>query len=89
MDTQAQAAATLRSVAERDQKILGEIATLQETVNTLTAKVQELQGTLAQGGTITQELQDAINEVVDLTARVDDQIPDLTTQPVVSDPPVA
>lgn len=81
MATQAELAQTLRDVSAQQQKTITEIQTLQGSVTTLNEKVAELEAVIAEGGTITPELTEAVAEVKRLAQLVDEQIPDVETPP--------
>lgn len=76
MATQAELAETLRQVNEQQKKTGREIAALQASMDTLNAKIAELEAIIAAGGTPSQELVDAVQAVKDQAQIVDDQIPD-------------
>ena len=81
MATQAQLAADLKAVLEQQKKTSGEITALQGSVDTLNAKIVELEAVIAAGGDATQELTDAVDAVKAQAQVVDDQIPDLPEPP--------
>lgn len=81
MATQAELAQSLRDVAVQQNKTIVEIQTLQGSVTTLNEKVAELEADIAEGGTITPELTEAVAEVKRLAQLVDEQIPDVETPP--------
>jgi translation initiation factor 1 (eIF-1/SUI1) len=81
MATQAELAADLKLVADQQRKTLGEIAAVQVSVNTLKNKITELEAIIAAGGTIGDELFNAVAEVKSLAQQVDDSIPDAPATP--------
>lgn len=81
MSTQAQAAQTLRDVLAREQKTAGEIQTLQTGVTDLKSQIAELQAQVADGGEVTPELQQAIDDVAAQAQVIDDLIPDVAPAP--------
>lgn len=82
MATQAQLAADLRAVLAQQQKTLTEIQGVQSAVDTLKARVAELEAIIAsQGGEASQELVDAVAAVKAQAQTVDDAIPDAPTPP--------
>lgn len=81
MATQAELVADLKESATRQKKTIAEIKTLQGTVDTLNSKVTDLEKIIAAGGTIGQELVDAVAEVKALSVQVDEQIPDVPELP--------
>jgi hypothetical protein len=81
MATQAELVADLKAVLAQQQKTSGEITALQGSVDTLKAKIVELEAIIAAGGTVSQELVDAVAAVKAQAQTVDDQIPDVPTPP--------
>lgn len=81
MASQAELAADLKGVLERQKKTSTEIATLQASVDAQTVKIAELEALVAAGGTISQELVDAVAAVKAQAQLIDDQIPDVVTPP--------
>lgn len=79
MATQAEIAADLRAVLAQQQKTAAEIAAVQEAQNVAIAKIAELEALIAAGGTVTQELVDAVAAVKAQAQIVDDLIPDVPT----------
>lgn len=80
MATSAELTADLKLVLAQQQKTVAEIQSVQTAVNTLNAKIVELEAIIAAGGEgISQELTDAVAEVKAQAQVVDDQIPDLPT----------
>lgn len=77
MASQAELTADLKAVLAQQQKTSAEIATLQSSVDAQTVKIAELEALVAQGGTITQELIDAVAAVKAQAQVIDDQIPDV------------
>jgi cob(I)alamin adenosyltransferase len=77
MATQAELAADLKAVLEQQKKTSGEIKTVQDSVDALKVKVAELEAIIAAGGTIGQELIDAVAAVKAQAQVIDDQIPDV------------
>jgi peptidoglycan hydrolase CwlO-like protein len=81
MATQAELAADLKAVLAQQQKTAGEIAAVQASVDTLKAQIVDLEGQIATGGTVSQELVDAVAAVKAQAQIVDDLIPDVATPP--------
>ena len=82
MATQAELVADLKAVNAQQVKTLGEIETLQKSSDALSAKIVELEAVIAAGGTVTQELIDAVAAVKAQAQIVDDQIPDVVPVPI-------
>lgn len=82
MATQAELAADLKAVLAQQQKTAGEIAAVQASVDTLKAQIVDLEGQIATGGTVSQELVDAVAAVKAQAQIVDDLIPDAPAPPV-------
>lgn len=83
MASQAELTADLKAVLVQQQKTSGEIATLQASVDAQTVKIAELEALVAAGGTISQELIDAVAAVKAQAQIIDDQIPDVVPPPPV------
>lgn len=84
MASQAELAASLRTAAGQLTKVRTEIQGVQTATDELKAKVTELEAKLAEAianGSVTQELQDAVAEVVAQAQVVDDEIPDTPAPP--------
>jgi chromosome segregation ATPase len=85
MKTQSELAADLRASLTQLQKTVTEIKGVQDEVNTLKAKITELEAALAAavstGGAPLPELADAVQAVKDQTQVVDDAIPDAPAVP--------
>lgn len=81
MATQAELAADLRAVRAQQEKTATEIAALQEAQNVAINKITELEALVAAGGTVTQELVDAVAAVKAQAQVVDDLIPDAPPVP--------
>ena len=79
MATQAELAADLKAVLAKQQKTADEIKALQAGQDVLTAKIVELQALVDAGGTVSQELIDAVAAVKAQAQVVDDLIPDVPT----------
>ena len=81
MATQQQLVDDLKAVRTQQEKTAKEIAEVQAGVDTLKAKVVELEEIIAAGSAPSQELVDAVAEVKAQAQIVDDLIPDLPTPP--------
>jgi cob(I)alamin adenosyltransferase len=81
MATQAELAADLRAVLAQQKKTSAEIAVVQTSVDTLKAKIAELEAVIAGGGEASPELVAAVAEVKAQAQVVDDQLPDATPEP--------
>lgn len=81
MATQAELVADIKAATEQLKKVDGEVKTLQGSVDTLKTKVAELEAIIAQGGTIGQELVDAVAELKAQVQVVDDNVPDVVVPP--------
>lgn len=84
MATQKELTDDLKLVVEQQKKTHAEIITLQGGVDELKTKIAELQAIIdagGTGGTVTQELIDAVAEVKAQAQIVDDAIPDVPTPP--------
>jgi chromosome segregation ATPase len=81
MATQAELSADLKAVLAQQVKTQGEIATVQASVDTLKVQVADLQAIIDAGGTVTQELIDAVAAVKAQAQVIDDQIPDVVPVP--------
>jgi chromosome segregation ATPase len=81
MATSAELAADLKLVLAQQQKTAGEIASVQTSVDALKAQIVDLEGQISVGGTVSQELVDAVAAVKAQAQVVDDLIPDLPTPP--------
>lgn len=77
MATQAEIVAILQDVLAQQKKTSAEITSLQAGVDTLKAKITELEAVIAAGDQASQELVDAVAAVKAQAQVVDDQIPDL------------
>lgn len=77
MATQKELADDLKLVLAQQQKTVTEIQGLQTEVNTLKNTIVDLQKIIDAGGTIGQELVDAVAAVKAQAQVVDDQIPDV------------
>lgn len=82
MATQKEMADDLKLVHAQQVKTAGEIALLQEAQNVAITKIAELEALIAAGGTVTQELVDAVAAVKTQAQIVDDLIPDVVPPPV-------
>ena len=78
MATQTELAADLKAVLAQQQKTAGEITAVQASVDTLKARIVDLEGQIAAGGTVSQELVDAVAAVKAQAQIVDDLNPDAT-----------
>jgi len=76
MASQAELTADLRAVLAQQKKTSAEIATVQGSVDTLKAKIAELEAIIAAGGEVTPELVTAVADVKAQAQVVDDQLPD-------------
>lgn len=83
MATQAEIAADLRISNTQLRKLIADTAGLQPAVDALKAQIVELEALVAAGGTVTQELIDAVAETKTLTQAVDDNVPELPAVPPV------
>ena len=81
MASQTELAAQLRDVLAQQKKTSTEITAVQSSVDTLNAKIVELEAVIAAGGEASQELTDAVAAVKAQAQVVDDQIPDLPPAP--------
>lgn len=81
MASQTELAADLRTANTQLRKLVADTAGIQPSVDALTAKVAELEALVAAGGTIGQELIDAVAETKALTQAVDDNVPELVQAP--------
>lgn len=81
MATQAELTADLKSVTAQLKKLDGDTKALQTSVDTANAKIVELEALVAAGGTIGQELIDAVAEVKAAVQVVDDNVPEVPTPP--------
>lgn len=81
MSIQSDLTADLKLVLAQQQKTSAEIATVQASVNVQAQRIAELEAIIAAGGPITQELIDAVAAVKAQAQVIDDQIPDVPTQP--------
>lgn len=77
MATQSELAADLKAVLAQQQKTAGEITAVQKSVDDLKAQIVVLEGQISAGGTVTQELIDAVAAVKTQAQVVDDLIPDV------------
>lgn len=82
MATQAELVADLKTVVAQLQKLDGDTRVLQQSVDAANAKIAELEAIIAQGGTIGQELIDAVAEVKAAVQVVDDNVPEVPAPPV-------
>jgi hypothetical protein len=82
MASNAELTADLKLVLAQQVKTAGEIATVQASVDTLNAKIVELEAIIAAGVTPSQELIDAVAAVKAQAQIIDDQIPDVVVPPV-------
>jgi uncharacterized coiled-coil DUF342 family protein len=82
-ETQAAVIAALTDAKASLLKTASEIPALQAEVDTLKAKIVELQTIIDQGGVISEELVNKANEVAALAKSVDELIPDAPVVPVV------
>lgn len=80
MATEVELIETLRQVNEQQKKTVTEIVALQGSVDLLNQRIAELEAIIA-GGSVSQELADAVQAVKDQAQIVDDQIPDVTPVP--------
>lgn len=78
MATQAELAADLRNVTAQLVKVGGETKALQASIDALHTRITELEAIVAQGGTVTQELVDAVAAVKAAAQAADDNVPDVT-----------
>lgn len=85
MATQAELAADLRAVRTQQEKTAAEIAEVQAAQTVSLDKIKELEVLVASGGTVTQELIDAVDSVKTQAQVVDDLIPDVPTPPPVEE----
>jgi uncharacterized coiled-coil protein SlyX len=76
MATQKELADDLKLVLAEQQKTAEEIKAVQASVDTLNAKIVDLEGQLASGSIVSQELIDAVAAVKAQAQIVDDLIPD-------------
>lgn len=83
MATQQDLVNDLKAVRTQQEKTAGEIATLQTSVTTLNQKIVDLQAIVDAGGTISQELIDAVAAVKQEAQTVDDLIPDAPATPTL------
>ena len=81
MASQAELAADLRAVRAQQEKTAKEIADVQSGVDSLKAKIVELEKIIADGNAPSQELVDAVAAVKEQAQIVDDLIPDLPAPP--------
>lgn len=81
MATQAELTADLKAVTAQLKKLDGDTKALQTSVDTANAKIVELEALVAAGGTIGQELIDAVAEVKAAVQVVDDNVPEVPTSP--------
>ena len=81
MATEAQILADVKTANARLRKLINDTAGLQPAVDALKAKIVELEAIIAAGGTIGQELVDAVAETKALTQTVDDNVPELPAAP--------
>lgn len=82
MATQAELVAELKTANAQLRKIINDIAAAaQPDVDALKAKIVELEALVAAGGTIGQELTDAVAETKSLAQSVDDNIPEQVPAP--------
>lgn len=78
MATSAELTADLKEASARQKQTLIDIASVQTNVDSLKAKIVELEALIAAGGAIGQELVDAVAEVKSLAQQADDSIPNPT-----------
>ena len=83
MATQAEIVADLKTANTQLRKLIADTAGLQPAVDELKAKIAELEALIAAGGTIGQELVDAVAETKSLVQKVDDNVPEPPTPPTV------
>ncbi len=76
MKTQAELVQVLNAVNEQQKKTVTEIQGVQTEVNTLNDKIIELQKIIEAGGTVSPELEAAVDAVQTQAQVVDDAIPD-------------
>lgn len=76
MATQAELAADLKAANTQLRKLISDTAQIQPAVDALKAKIVELEALVAAGGTIGQELVDAVAETKTLVQTVDDNVPE-------------
>lgn len=81
MASQAELAADLRAVRTQQEKTAKEIADVQAGVDTLKAKIVELEKIIADGNAPSQELVDAVAAVKAQAQVCDELIPDLPEPP--------
>ena len=81
MANQAELAADLKLVLAQQKKTAAEIAEVQAAQTVAIAKIAELEALITAGGTVTQELIDAVAEVKAQAQVVDDLIPDAVPLP--------
>lgn len=81
MATQQDLVADLKTANAQLRKLINDTAGLQPSVDALKAKIAELEALVAAGGTIGQELVDAVAETKSLVNAVDDNVPELPAQP--------
>lgn len=81
MQTQTELANDLKAVLAQQQKTATEISAVQAGVDTLKQQVADLQAVIDSGGTISQELIDAVAAVKAQAQVIDDLIPDSPTPP--------
>lgn len=79
MATQSDLTADLKAVLAQQKKTAGEIAAVQEGVDTLKTQVADLEAQIAAGGNVTPELMRAVSDVKAQAQVVDDLIPDVPT----------
>lgn len=79
---QEQLTADLKVANTQLKKLVADTAGIQPAVDALTAKIAELEAIIAAGGTIGQELIDAVAETKALAQTVDDNVPELPTPQV-------
>ena len=81
MATQKELSDDLKLVLDQQRKTAAEIKSVQEAQAVSLSKILELEALIAAGGTVTQELIDAVTAVKTQAQIVDDLIPDLPTPP--------
>ena len=77
MATQKELADSLNAVLAQQKKTAEEIKSVQASVDTLNAKIVQLEAIIAAGGEASQELTDAVAAVKAQAQVVDELIPDL------------
>lgn len=81
MATQKELTDSLNEVLAQQKKTVTEIKSVQASVDTLKAKIVELEAIIEAGGTVTPELEQAVAAVKAQAQVVDDTIPDLPPTP--------